>query len=110
MVATGATAGSQIIGNSSTTSPATLTFAGGNASSFGGVIQDTLGSGNQTVAVVMGNGTLTLTHANTYSGGTTLNGGTLVVNNNSALGTGMLTLTLGTLNSTRPESPWPTTR
>jgi autotransporter-associated beta strand protein len=37
-------------------------------------------------------GTVTLNAANTYGGGTTLDGGTLVLGNNSALSTGTLTL------------------
>jgi fibronectin-binding autotransporter adhesin len=45
------------------------------------------------------NGTLTLTNANTYSGGTILNAGTLAVGNNSALGIGSLTLAGGTFQN-----------
>ncbi|MCF5038600.1 autotransporter domain-containing protein, partial [Pseudomonas lactis] len=41
-------------------------------------------------------GTLVLNGSNGYTGGTALNGGTLVVGNNSALGTGVLTATGGT--------------
>ncbi|KAA6176805.1 transporter [Pseudomonas marginalis] len=41
-------------------------------------------------------GTLVLNAANAYTGGTALNGGTLVVGNNSALGTGLLTAANGT--------------
>jgi autotransporter-associated beta strand protein len=41
-------------------------------------------------------GTLVLNAANGYSGGTALNGGTLVVGNNSALGSGVLTAAAGT--------------
>lgn len=44
-----------------------------------------------------GTGTLTLTGANTYSGGTTLSAGTLVIGNDSALGTGTLTIEDGTI-------------
>jgi autotransporter-associated beta strand protein len=40
-----------------------------------------------------GAGTITLTNVNTYTGGTTMAGGTLNVNNNSAIGTGNLTFT-----------------
>jgi autotransporter-associated beta strand protein len=47
-----------------------------------------------------GMGTLVLSAANTYSGGTTLTAGTLTVGNNTALGTGGLTLITGTLGST----------
>ncbi|MHA3771838.1 beta strand repeat-containing protein [Verrucomicrobiota bacterium sgz303538] len=47
-----------------------------------------------------GTSTLTLTGANTYSGGTNLTAGTLNVNNATALGTGALTITGGTLDNT----------
>ena len=43
-----------------------------------------------------GVGTLTLTSANTYTGGTTLSGGTLVITNAGALGTGSVLLAGGT--------------
>ncbi|MEI6486236.1 MAG: autotransporter domain-containing protein [Sphingomonadales bacterium] len=44
----------------------------------------------------MGTGTLTLTGANSYAGGTALNAGTIAVGNNAALGTGALTMAAGT--------------
>ncbi|MGX5799737.1 autotransporter domain-containing protein [Bradyrhizobium sp. Arg314] len=48
-----------------------------------------------------GGGTLTLDNANTYTGGTTINAGTLNIGNMGALGTGEVTLTGGgALNST----------
>jgi autotransporter-associated beta strand protein len=43
-----------------------------------------------------GTGTLSLTNANTYSGGTTINSGVLEAQNNSALGTGDVTVGSGT--------------
>ncbi len=46
-----------------------------------------------------GAGTLTLNAANNYTGGTTLNAGTLAVGNNSALGSGTLTIAGGTLSA-----------
>jgi fibronectin-binding autotransporter adhesin len=49
------------------------------------------GAGNS--LVVNGPGTVVLAAANDYDGGTTLNGGTLVVGNASALGTGTVTVT-----------------
>jgi autotransporter-associated beta strand protein len=47
-----------------------------------------------------GNGALSLGGTNTYNGGVTLNAGQLNINNNSALGTGTLTIAGGTINNT----------
>src|SRR6201999_2189406 len=47
-----------------------------------------------------GSGTLTLSGANTYSGGTSVNAGTLSIGNDSALGSGALTFNGGTLGIT----------
>jgi autotransporter-associated beta strand protein len=47
--------------------------------------------------VVDGNGGLDLRNANTYSGGTTISSGKMIVANNSALGTNTVTLAGGTL-------------
>ena len=60
---------------------------------FSGVIQDTGG------LIKLGTGTLTLSGASTYSGGTNLESGTLIVTNTtgSALGTGPVKSILGTL-------------
>ncbi len=79
----------------------TLTLAGATASSFSGTIADNNNSGSGKVAVTYsGTGSLTLSGANSFSGGLNLNSGTLVVNNASALGTGTLTIAAGsTLNS-----------
>ncbi len=58
------------IGNSSVTSNSTLTLNGNGT--FSGVIEDALGSGTQKVALVVSHGTLILTGANTYTGGTVI--------------------------------------
>ena len=68
----------------------------------GNIIQTGLfgnGSGGITYS---GTGTLTLNQANTFTGGTTLNSGTLNINNASALGTiaGTFTIAGGTINNT----------
>ncbi len=47
-----------------------------------------------------GTGALTLATSNAYAGGTTINAGTLVINNASALGTGALTINGGKLDNT----------
>jgi autotransporter-associated beta strand protein len=47
-----------------------------------------------------GSGALTLTSANTYSGGTTLNSGTLNINNASALGAASFSINGGSLGNT----------
>ena len=52
----------------------------------------------KTVLVKQGSGKLTINTANEYTGGTTLNGGTLVIGNTKALGTGNVVLGNATLN------------
>lgn len=73
-----------------------LTLGTASLSNFSGVID---GSGG---LVKQGSGTLMLTGQNTYSGGTTVNGGTLQVSSDANLGNtfGALTLDGGTLQTT----------
>jgi autotransporter-associated beta strand protein len=76
-VGSGATAASQTIGNSSTTANAVLNFSTGT-STFGGTIQNFLGSNNnKTTGVTVASGNLTLSGTNTYTGATTVTTGTL---------------------------------
>ena len=72
-----------------------ITTDSGN-DTFSGVIGETSGT---TGALVMdGSGSLTLSGANTYTGGTTVDAGTLDVASGGALGDGALTVTGGTAN------------
>ena len=95
----------------------TLTISGGMTAGTAGTktittstglvaISSVIGDGSGVMAVSQsGPGTLTLTGANTYSGGTTLNGGVLQLGNagngsvSGPVGTGTLTLNGGTLSS-----------
>lgn len=96
----GGLSGPGTIFNNLIASAATLTIGHGNAtgSTFSGSIADNT-SGTGTVAVVKtGTGTMTLSGANTYSGGTTIASGTLELGAaNALLSTGTLTLGGGTL-------------
>jgi fibronectin-binding autotransporter adhesin len=70
----------------------TLTVGGNNQSTtYGGRIEGSGGS-----LVKEGTGSLTLSGNSTYSGGTSLNAGTLAVGHNNALGTGALAFSNGT--------------
>ncbi|MCU4121292.1 autotransporter outer membrane beta-barrel domain-containing protein [Variovorax sp. N23] len=66
------------------------------AGDFSGVISDGLVAGGNGTMVKYGAGVLTLSGANTYAGGTRVEGGTLRVANNSAVGTGGVSLAGGT--------------
>ena len=86
-IGSGGTTGS-IVGN--VTDNGTLAFNRSDIVTFPGVIS---GTGS---VVQAGPGTLVLPVANAYGGGTMLTGGTIVVGNNSALGTGTLAMAAGT--------------
>jgi autotransporter-associated beta strand protein len=74
-IGSGAVSYSQIIGNSSA-APSTLIYSNSASTTFGGTIQDVLGSGTSTVALTINGGSLILNGTNNYSGGTTVNSGT----------------------------------
>ena len=89
--------GTQLQGdNSSGGANMTYTIGGAGANTeFDGVIKD--GTVGTVTLAKIGAGTLTLTNANAYSGGTTVSGGTLLVNNpgGSATGSGAVTVASG---------------
>ncbi|HEY4285120.1 MAG TPA: autotransporter-associated beta strand repeat-containing protein, partial [Chthoniobacterales bacterium] len=82
-----------------------LTVGGNNLNTnFSGILQDgggaIAGAGGSLTKI--GTGTLTLSGANTYTGGTTVNAGVLLVNNTSGSGTGTgnVQVNAGTLGGT----------
>ncbi|HEX8915815.1 MAG TPA: autotransporter-associated beta strand repeat-containing protein [Humisphaera sp.] len=84
-------------GAAGTTSVVTLGEAGGTAGGFGGTIDD--GAAGGKVAVVkVGAGTQVLGGGGTYSGGTTVNAGTVRAISPTAFGAGPVTLNGGTLS------------
>jgi uncharacterized repeat protein (TIGR01451 family) len=75
----------------------TLTLTNTAATTISGIVGQSGGTWTLTKA---GGGALVLKAANTYAGGTVLSAGTLTVGTNSALGTGALTITSGTITAT----------
>jgi autotransporter-associated beta strand protein len=93
----GSLAGGGTIGGNVNLQSFTLTTGGNNTNtSYAGIIS---GTGE---LIKEGTGALTLSGANTYTGGTTLSAGTLNINNASALGgaAGVFTIAGGTINNT----------
>ncbi|MBU3608930.1 autotransporter-associated beta strand repeat-containing protein, partial [Polynucleobacter nymphae] len=91
---TGAT-GNTVL-NSKVSTASTLTVVGGTTT-YAGVIVDNAGTGGS-VALALSGGALTLSGANTYTGTTTINGGTLHISNNTGLGSnsgGAVTINAG---------------
>ena len=84
---------SAIVGNGSTASDATLILTGD--STFGGTIQDVLGTGTRKVNLAVNGGAFTLSSSNAYTGNTTVNGGVLLVN--GLLGASPVTVNAGGL-------------
>jgi autotransporter-associated beta strand protein len=83
-VGTGATAA---IINTASSGSSTLTYAGNasNPSNFTGYITDGNASGGAATTLLVTGGSLTLSHGNSYSGGTNVTGGILTVAASSAL-------------------------
>ena len=89
------------IWNNSGAGLATLSIGAGGGT-FSGTIADNDGvhtGGSVAVNVNNGGGELTLTGPNTYSGGTTVSGGTLNIIGNTSIGSGRLTMAGGNLDN-----------
>jgi autotransporter-associated beta strand protein len=84
-LSTSATVGSPFVENKSAT-PATLTVNNSSDNTYAGLLQDSAGGGALSLTK-SGAATLTLGGANTYTGLTTINAGTLVLGSANALGT-----------------------
>ena len=95
------------LGNTAVTvaAPATLSLQAAGAISqntvtVNGTITQTVNNAlSGTAALVLNNGA-TLGSTNAHSGGTTLNAGTLLLNHNTAVGTGTFTISGGTIDNT----------
>ena len=89
----GALAGGGTVRNTSATDYTLTVNNDGGTSSFGGVIEQ--GSTGKINLAKNGNGTLTLTGTNTYTGSTTVQAGLLVVNGDSSSAIGRLDVAAG---------------
>ncbi|MCG3178565.1 MAG: hypothetical protein BIFFINMI_00893 [Phycisphaerae bacterium] len=99
--------GDQPVANVNVTGTAAWTINGANTLNVSGAFNYG-SSGASTMSAILGGagslsvtgGTLTLSGANTYGGGTFLSAGTLNIRNNTALGSGTFTITGGTFGAT----------
>ena len=89
------TTASLVIGRNTTTS-GSFTVGDSTSMTFAGVIKDGLTGSGATAFIKQGNGTLTLSNANTYSGTTTVTAGTLLATNTTGSATGTSAVTVGT--------------
>ena len=89
-----------IVDNRAASTASVLTVGGNNQSTtFSGLMSNSA-SGASLALVKTGTGTLTLSGANAYGGGTTLTNGQLNINSTTALGTGVFTIGGGTIDNT----------
>jgi fibronectin-binding autotransporter adhesin len=88
-----------VVGGSSVLSTLNLNISAGT-DSYSGLLGNATGNNNNLAVVKSGEGTLAFLGANTYTGGTTINAGTLAIGNASGLGGGNVVLNGGTLTTT----------
>jgi autotransporter-associated beta strand protein len=116
-IALGAISGSGVIGNNTGFGTLTLSIGGNNTdTTWSGTIKDDVFDfpSDPVNVVKTGTGTTTFASANTYSGSTAINGGTLSISASTSLGNASATNTLslagGTLESTGASVDLGTTR
>ncbi len=78
--------------------PYTLTLSGSGNGSFAPLLANA-GNGGVTSLIMAGAGTWSVSGANTYTGGTSLNSGTVMIAASGSLGTGTLNFNGGTLDA-----------
>jgi autotransporter-associated beta strand protein len=83
LTTSGSGTGNAVVGGNNSTS--TLTVSNAAAASFAGVLGGTGANNNKLVLIKTGAGTLTLSGANTYTGATTVNDGTLQIDANDVI-------------------------
>ena len=85
----------RVVGNSATLSTLTLNIADGATNTYDGFLGWTDTDDNNLALVKTGAGTLKLTADNTYTGATTVNGGTLIINGDQSGATGDINVAAG---------------
>ena len=84
-----------LVFNGTSNTTLTLTGTGPGVNVLTPTIADSTNTGNTTAIVKSGSGTWLLAGANTYTGGTTINSGTLQINSAASLGTASGNLNIG---------------
>ena len=95
LVANGTGLMNRVVGNSATLSTLTLNIADGVTNTYDGFLGWTDTDDNNLALVKTGAGTLKLTADNTYTGATTVNGGTLIINGDQSGATGDINVAAG---------------
>jgi len=92
--------GGSVVGGASTASTLTVNVATGSSSTFGGVLGGAGTNENNLALTKTGGGLLTLTGSSTYTGVTTLSGGTVSISSAANLGSSSAGITFATTAST----------